>query len=264
MYTIDVLVQGFPGKAVCHGGLGWSTVTLIRGAGRVVLLDVGAFGVRRELLRQLQACGVAPGAVTDVVLTHAHYDHAVNFTLFPEARIWIGAAELAWAAGQPPGFDPLPELYVRELDRSPRVRRIAAGDEFLPGFHAIAAPGHTPGHLVFLLRGCETPVLFSGDAAKNRAELLDMQVDASEDRQQSRASLEVIWRHWRAEPGTLLVPGHDLCMRLDDDGQPRYVGQRQAAISAWFSQTLAEQTTIDLCAEAPRGLFTPLLAKDSA
>ena len=259
MYKIDVLVQGFPGKAVCHGGLGWSTVTLIRGGGRVMLLDVGAFGVRRELLKQLDACGVVPADVTDVVLTHAHYDHAVNFVLFPRATVWIGAAELAWAAAQPPGFDPLPELYVRELDASPRVRRVAGGDEFLPGLLAIDAPGHTPGHLVFLLRGALTPILFSGDAAKNRAELLDMQVDASANRQQSRASLEVIWQHWRATPGTLLVPGHDLCMRLDDAGRPQYGGERRAAIAAWFSETLAGQTTIDLCAAAPRGVFTALV-----
>ena len=87
MYQIDVLIQGFPGKAVCHGGLGWSTVSLIRGEGRVVLLDVGAFGIRRELSKQLQNRGVSPEDVTDVVLTHAHYDHAVNFTLFPKAML---------------------------------------------------------------------------------------------------------------------------------------------------------------------------------
>ena len=32
-YDIDIVVQGFPGKTVCHGGLGWSTVVLIRGHG---------------------------------------------------------------------------------------------------------------------------------------------------------------------------------------------------------------------------------------
>ena len=31
MYEVNLLVQGFPGRAVCHGGLGWSTVTLLRG-----------------------------------------------------------------------------------------------------------------------------------------------------------------------------------------------------------------------------------------
>lgn len=48
MYKVDVLVQGFPGKSVCHGGLGWSTITLLRGGGRDILVDVGAFGVRLD------------------------------------------------------------------------------------------------------------------------------------------------------------------------------------------------------------------------
>ena len=139
MYTLDVLVQGFPGKAVCHGGLGWSTVTLLRGQGRVILVDVGAFGVRRELRQQLQAHGVQPQDVTDVFLTHAHYDHAVNFTLFPQAKVWIGEQELTWAAAQPPGFNPLPELYVAELMRSTRVQRVHAGQEVFAGVQALGA-----------------------------------------------------------------------------------------------------------------------------
>jgi N-acyl homoserine lactone hydrolase len=248
---VDLLIQGFPGRAVCHGGLGWSTVSLLRGEGRVILIDVGAFGIRKELALQLGRRGVKPADVTDVVLTHAHYDHAVNFTLFPNARVWIGAHELQWAAAQPPGFNPLPELYVRELAGSAQVRRIDGAGEFLPGLQAIPAPGHTPGHLLFYLTSSAAPMLFTGDAAKNRAELLSGEVDASEDHAQSRESLEVIWRYWRAQPGTLLVPGHDLSMRLDAQGRPEYVGERAAAISAWFSETLELTTTIDLCANSP-------------
>ena len=30
MIQVDLLIQGYPGKAVCHGGLGWSTVALVR------------------------------------------------------------------------------------------------------------------------------------------------------------------------------------------------------------------------------------------
>jgi len=249
MYRIDLLIQGFPGRAVCHGGLGWSTVSLLRGGGRTILLDVGAFGVRRELEKQLLARDVRPDDVTDVILTHAHYDHAVNFTLFPRATVWIGADELAWAAGQPPGFDPLPELYVRELANSSRVRTIAPGERFLPGIEAVAAAGHTPGHLIFYLADGEQPVLFTGDAAKNRAELLSGRVDASSDHARSRETLQTIWRYWRLRPGTLLVPGHDLAMLLDGNGRPEYVGERRAAIAAWFSEDIALMDTIDLCCQ---------------
>ena len=92
------------------------------------------------------------------------------------------------------------------------------------------------------------PVLFSGDAAKNRAELLSMAVDMTMDAAESRRSLERIWALWRELPGTLLVPGHDLTMRLDEAGRPEYLGERRAGISAWFSEDLLVATVIDLAA----------------
>ena len=242
MYRIDVLIQGFPGKAVCHGGLGWSTITLLRSDQRTILIDVGAFGIRKPLQKQLKEHGVAPADVTDVVLTHAHYDHSINFTLFDRATVWIGADELRWAAAQPPGFDPLPELYVDALDTESRVRRIAAGEEFLPGLRSMLAPGHTPGSLVFHLTANPVPVIFTGDAAKNRAELISRRVDMSEDDAASKASIDAIWQLWRSVPGTLLIPGHDLTMRLDDAGNPVYVGERRAGIFGWFGENLEDTT----------------------
>jgi len=112
-YSVDALVEGFPGKATAHGGPGWSGITLLRGADRVVLVDTGGFGVRDPLARALAERGVAPGDVTDVLLTHVHYDHAVNALLFPEAALWISEADLAWARERRPGLDPVPELYAR-------------------------------------------------------------------------------------------------------------------------------------------------------
>lgn len=245
MYRLDVLVQGYPGKSVCHGGLGWSTIALLRGEGRVILVDVGAFGVRKELEKQLTAHGVAPADVTDVVLTHAHYDHSVNYTLFPAATVWIGRVEMEWARHEPPGFNPLPELYVQDLAHSARVRLVEAGETFLPGLTAIAAPGHTPGCLLFRMAS-QPPVLFTGDAAKNRAELLSLRTDMTMDAEASLASLETVWRLWREAPDMIVVPGHDLSLRLDAEGRPDYVGERKAAIAAWFGEDLSVTTTINL------------------
>ncbi len=75
-YDLDIIVQGYPGKSVCHGGLGWSTIALLRGAGRVALIDVGTFSHRANLIRGLKAHGLKPTDVTDVILTHSHHDHA--------------------------------------------------------------------------------------------------------------------------------------------------------------------------------------------
>lgn len=44
---------------------------LLPSEGHVILIDVGAFGVRGELAKRLAARGVSADAVTDVVLTHA-------------------------------------------------------------------------------------------------------------------------------------------------------------------------------------------------
>ena len=50
MYQIDILIQGYPGRAVCHGGLGWSTSTLL--------------GPDRDLVMKLVADG-GPGHLGD-------------------------------------------------------------------------------------------------------------------------------------------------------------------------------------------------------
>ncbi len=244
-YAVDVLVQGYPGKSVCHGGLGWSTIALLRGHGRVALVDAGAFGQRQPVIDRLAALGLTPGDVTDVLLTHSHWDHSVNWVMFPAAAVAIGGAELDWSLAEPWGTTPVPELYVRELAGSARLRRVRAGEAVLPGIVAHDAPGHTPGHLVFALDGGSRDVLFTGDAAKNRAELLSRTADMTYDPSISRASMEAIWALWRRRPGSILVPGHDVPMVLED-GAPSYLGPRAAAIQSWFADTLDQVTLFDL------------------
>ncbi len=58
-------------------------------------------------------------------------------------------------------------------------------------------------------------------------------------------SIESMWTLWRQRPGTLLVPGHDLPMLLED-GKLVFVGQRQAAIESWFEDALEKTTRFEL------------------
>ena len=241
-YDIEIIVQGFPGKSVCHGGMGWSTVVLIRGEGRIALVDTGSFGMRRMLRERLAEHGVKPGDVTDLILTHSHHDHSVNFTMFPNARIVIGNDELVWASEQPWGESPVPELYVRELRQWPTLAAANDGDTVFPGMTAHLSPGHTPGCLVYVLHGRERDVVFTGDAAKNRAEMVSRGTDMTYDSAQSAASIESIWRFWQKKPGSVLVPGHDVPM-TQSDGRTEYLGKRDAAVLAWFGDDM-ETTTI--------------------
>ena len=57
-----------------------------------------------------------------------------------------------------------------------------------------------------------------------------------------------MWVLWRARPGTLLVPGHDLPMVLED-GKPVFVGKREAAITSWFDDSLEKTTRFELVVE---------------
>ncbi len=241
-YEIEILVQGYPGKSVCHGSLGWSTVVLLRSEHHIALIDAGNFSMRKLVIAQLAANGLKPTDVTDLVLTHSHYDHSVNWTLFRHAQIIIGKKELDWSLNEPWGETPVPELYMERLENWPTLRTLADGDEALPGLRAHIAPGHTPGCLVYVISGSERDIIFTGDVAKNRAELVSRTADMTYNPEISRASIDLIWDLWQRRPGSIVVPGHDVPL-AQDNGITRKLGKHQAAIRSWFGDDL-ETTTI--------------------
>src|ERR1700676_490923 len=208
-YDLDIVVQGFPGKSVCHGGLGWCSVVLLRAHGRLALIDTGNMSMRSMLMKRFAERGLKPADITDLLLTHSHHDHSANWTMFPKART---------------------------------VHKAAEGEEVFPGITAHLAPGHTPGHLVFVMHAAERDVIFAGDAAKNRAELVSGTTDMTYDAAVSKASIDAIWAMWRKRPGNIVVPGHDVPMVLED-GATKYIDKREAAISAWFGDDM-ESTTL--------------------
>jgi len=244
-YEVDILIQGYPGKTLEHGGLGWSTVALLRGHGRVAVLDTGAFGVRRRLAEALALHGVQPADVTDLILSHLHYDHMINWPMFAGARIVAGAQELAWALAEPAGNPLVPELYVEALSRHPRLVTVAEGDAVLPGITAHLVPGHTPGHLMFVIDGAVHDIILVQDAAKYRAELLTRRADMTYDPAVTAASIERIWTAWRRKPGSIVIPGHDLPMVLAD-GQPRPIGRHGAGVVAILGDTIEQRTVFAL------------------
>jgi glyoxylase-like metal-dependent hydrolase (beta-lactamase superfamily II) len=169
----------------------------------------------------------------------------VNWTLFPNAEIILGRIDLEWALKEPPGGWQVPELYIRELNQSSQLRTVNHLDEVLPGITVHQVAGHTPGHVAYILKEADKDIIFAGDAAKNRAELLSKQVDMTLNAQVSEQSLRYLWGLWEQRPGNLMVPGHDLPMILDA-GEPKYITERHAVLTAWFGETLDQQTTFTL------------------
>ena len=124
----------------------------------------GRFSVTRTLKDQLAQLGLAPDDIEYVALSHLHQDHAGNVPLFPKATFLVGAAELAWARGNPAPFGVdveatklLADFTVQALEYDLDV----FGDRTV---RILKAPGHTPGSYVLLVNLTNAgAVLLSGD-----------------------------------------------------------------------------------------------------
>jgi glyoxylase-like metal-dependent hydrolase (beta-lactamase superfamily II) len=136
-------------------------VWLIRGGGRTILFDSGfhrdkwftQFTVEDFVSpdKAVQLAGVDPAQVTDLIISHAHWDHMDGIDLFPNAMIWIQKAEYEYytgAAWQPGGrhggidTDDVQELVRRNL--AGKVRFVDGDDkDVLPGIRAYTGARHT-------------------------------------------------------------------------------------------------------------------------
>jgi N-acyl homoserine lactone hydrolase len=245
MYSFDVLVQGYPGTTTTHGGLGWATVSLLRGHGEALIVDTGSYGYRTVLLERLADLGLTPQDVTGVLVTHLHWDHVCNYPLFPSARVYVPSVDLEWAIEQPVGTWSLPEFHVEHLARDKRTERLSDGDEPLPGLRALATPGHTPGHMAFVAAAERGLLVFAGDAVKNQAELMSERVDMTLDAAASAASVRRLRELAASDPENTLVCGHDRLLAIES-GNVVYRGGLEAAVLARFTPDFGHQRRIDL------------------
>lgn len=136
-------------------------VWLVRGGGREIVVDTGfsaATAARRgrnhlrcptEGLRML---GVEASAVSDIVITHLHYDHVGNFDLFPAANFHLQDDELSYATGRHmrhPVFSGAFDVedvvgMVRNVYRG-RVHFHNGDAQIVPGVSVHLIGGHTKG-----------------------------------------------------------------------------------------------------------------------
>jgi len=129
-------------------------VWLIRGNGRNVLVDSGFYHPQffekwkiGDFVRPDQAvarAGVSAGEITDLVLTHAHWDHADGADLFPNARIWIQKGEFDYyTASKHPGMDEGDMAFLRRANAEGRVHLADGDQQILPGIRVYTGGRHT-------------------------------------------------------------------------------------------------------------------------
>ena len=155
--------------------------TLVNTGEALVLFDVG-FGSSGqdsgtgELRQRLGAAGYRPEDIDIVAFTHMHPDHILGVTddgrhAFPNARYAMGQVEFdAWKSGEkiPPersrNRDMFLELIVPLADQ---MTFLQPGDNVTGGITAVAAYGHSLGHMMFHVESAGKSVLLWGDIANH-------------------------------------------------------------------------------------------------
>lgn len=217
MYTFEPLVQGFPGASQSHGGLGWSSVSLLYNKERRVLVETGPPAYIPLLHERLGQIGFTVDQITHVLITHLHWDHVGNFTMFPNAQVLISEREMGWASKQPAGTSFIPDLHVQKLFEGwNNVHLLQGGQEVLPGIFTINTPGHTPGHIAFQAKTVTGNIIFAGDSVKNRHELGTENPASTMDLTASVASIKRLKSALESDKKAIMVPGHDVRLSLVD------------------------------------------------
>ncbi|MDR0413371.1 MAG: MBL fold metallo-hydrolase [Dysgonamonadaceae bacterium] len=159
---------------------------------RVILLDTGVgtkdlgvlssyhFRDTEDIAAGVRKARFAPEQVTDVVLSHLHFDHCGGCThkdragkllvTFPQAMHWVGESQftnylsphtLEKSSYRPADFMPVAE--------SGRMTLLRDDSELYPGLRVSLHDGHTPGQIVVAFKASAGTVVFPGDVIPTKA-----------------------------------------------------------------------------------------------
>jgi len=136
-------------------------IWVLKGDGRIAIVDSGFHRERyfrqftvKDYIKPSEAIaplGIKPEEVTDLLLTHMHWDHAGGIDLFPAARVWIQKDEYDYYAGEAwqserthGGIDPEDVVELVRRNTAGKVSFVRGDDEAsLPGIGFGVGGRHT-------------------------------------------------------------------------------------------------------------------------
>ncbi len=120
-----------------------------------------------SLQEQFLERGLEPAAITDVIITHSHFDHFNGTTrlvdgrytpTFPNARHYLGAGD--W---QPDNFGELETRTLVVLHEAGLLQLINQPTPIGDGLLILPMPGETPGHQILALDTADRRIYITGD-----------------------------------------------------------------------------------------------------
>jgi glyoxylase-like metal-dependent hydrolase (beta-lactamase superfamily II) len=223
-FPLDGLVMGAPKDQLIDIAM---VIWVIQGGGHTILFDSGfhrekwfadfhitGFQAPNEAVEQ---AGIPAQSVTDIIVSHAHWDHMGGIDLFPNATIWVQKQEYEYytgAASQPGGhhggIDPedVQELVRRNLRG--QLRFVNGDDvEILPGIRAYTGARHTFASQYIRVAG-DPPFVLASDNCYLYENLRSHRASATFDPADESANIAAQERMISlAGSADRVVPGHD-------------------------------------------------------
>ncbi len=201
-------------------------IFLVKGGGKNILFDCGFY--RPQFMRQwkpadyeipsaaVERAGVKAADITDVIISHIHWDHADGFDLFPNAKVWIQKEEIEYYAGEAwdggkkrTAADPDDILGLVKMNTEARLG-LVKGDaqQILPGITAYIGGKHTyQSQFIGVKTAAGTVVLASDNVYMYMNLEKHKPIAATLDRESNLRAQDRM-KDLAANP-KLIVPGHD-------------------------------------------------------
>lgn len=160
--------------------------------GKTVLFDTGVgyltdWGPKPgKLVANLRAAGIDPAGIDAVVMSHAHIDHAggiidgAGVNNFPNAQFYLHETDFDFwtteggpAATSDGNKHMISHARYNLLPVRDRIVFFKDNEEFLPGVTAMHAPGHSPGHCIFVVHSGNDSFAYIGDLSHHDFLLLE-------------------------------------------------------------------------------------------
>ncbi len=192
---------------------------LVRGDDRVILIDTGfidptmveQWRIRdyRDPVTALAEVGVAPGDVTDVIITHRHWDHIGGLVRFAASTLWMTRADfegtLRWSKRAKPKL----HAVLKAARDSGRLRLTEMLTEVAPSVVVVPVGLHTPGFQYVVVHNPDGRWVFAADIGPLRANYEGLApTGQSSDRAAARVAIETIKAVVGGEIDRI-VPGHE-------------------------------------------------------
>ena len=169
---------------------GEQNVLIDTGVGPVNFAGRGTL-IGGNLLPALARIGVRPEDIDILALSHLHGDHSGTIgrlesgePVFPNARTFIGAGDWEYFVEReeaPVPVDGHTAAALRYLESRGQVTVMDADTDIAPGVRRLSAPGHTPGHSIYVVHDHGERVLVLGDAMYCPQQLSELEWGAVSD-----------------------------------------------------------------------------------